>query len=101
VVFLGDRLLDLEHEIAGRPHVVGAGENLRAGRRVLVVGDRGAEAGTRFDEHVMPVAHEFVHTRRSDRDAILVVLDLAGDSDLHCDPSTVRCAARAGAPLPR
>ena len=45
VVLLGDRLLDLEDQVAVAPHVVGGGEDRRAGGDVLLVGDRGADAG--------------------------------------------------------
>ena len=35
------------------------------------------------DEHVVTAADELVDTHRGDADAELVVLDLAGDTDLH------------------
>ena len=40
-----------------------------------------------LDEDLVPVAHQLVHAGRGDRDPVLVVLDLAGDADLHArDP---------------
>ena len=34
-VFLGDRLLDLEDQLGGPPHLVGVGQDRRAGRLVV------------------------------------------------------------------
>ena len=83
VVLLGDRLLDLEHQVAGGPHVVGGVEDLRAGGDVVLVRDRRADAGVALDEHLVAVADQLVHAGRGDRHPVLVVLDLAGDADLH------------------
>ena len=83
VVLLGDRLLDLEDQVAGRPDLVGGRQDLRAGGDVLLVGDGGADAGAGLDEDLVAVADELVHARRGDRHPVLVVLDLAGDADLH------------------
>jgi hypothetical protein len=43
------------------------------------------EPGALLDEHLVAVGHEFAHADRGDADAELVVLDLAGDTDLHGD----------------
>ena len=83
VVLLGDRLLDLEHQLGGVPHLVGGGEDRGPGGGELVVGDAGPDAGAGLDEDLVTVADELVDARRRDRHAVLVVLDLAWDSDLH------------------
>jgi len=82
-VLLGDRLLDLENQLAGGPHVVGAAEDGRAGRRVVAVGDRRARSGAGLDVHLVARADELEDTGRGDRHPELVVLDLAGNADLH------------------
>ena len=96
VVLLRDGLLHLEDEVAGRPHVVGGGEDRGTGGDVLLVGDRGADAGVVLDVDLVAVTHELEHAGRGDGDAVLVVLDLAGDSDLHV--RSFACARRVVAP---
>ena len=56
VVFLGDRLLDLEDQVGGAPDLVGVAEDLRTRVGELLVGDRRAEAGAGLDEDVVAVA---------------------------------------------
>lgn len=85
VVLLGDRLLDLEEEVGGGPDLVGGGEDLRPGCDVLLVRDGGAGPGVLLDDDLVAVADELVHAGRRDRHAELVVLDFAGDADLHVD----------------
>ena len=48
---LGLRLLHLQHEVGAAPHVGGGVDDLGAGGRVLVVGDRRVDARARLDEH--------------------------------------------------
>ena len=56
VVLLGDRLLDLEHQVAAAPRPRRrSSSDLGAGRDELVVGDRGADAGVGLDEHLVAV----------------------------------------------
>ena len=86
VVFLLDGLLDLEHHVGLAPEVVGGIDDARALGDELLVGDRAAEARAFLDEHLMAVGHEFTHADRGDRDAIFVVLDLAGYADSHGSP---------------
>ena len=38
-----------------------------------------------LDENLMAPSGQLVHSREGDRDAVLVVLDLCGDSDEHAD----------------
>ena len=83
VVLLGDGLLDLHHHLRLTPHVVRGVEDLGALRDELLVGDRGAEARSLLDEHVVTTTDELVDTDGRDADPELVVLDLAGDTDLH------------------
>jgi hypothetical protein len=83
VVLLLDRLLDLEDQLGGAPHVVGAVHDAGAGRGELRVGDGGADAGAGLDVDLVSVAYELVHAGGGDRHPVLVVLDLARNSDLH------------------
>ena len=83
VVLLGDGLLDLQDQVAGLPDVVGGRQDRGAGSDELVVGDGRADAGVGLDEDLVAVAGELVHAGRRDGDSVLVVLDLAGDADLH------------------
>ena len=57
----------------------------RAGGDVLVVRDRGADTGVLLDDDLVAVAHQLVHAGGGDGHPELVVLDLAGDADLHVD----------------
>ena len=58
---------------------------------VLLVGDGGTQTGALLDEHVVAAAGQFVGTRRGEGDAVLVVLDLAGNCDPHDDSSVRAC----------
>ena len=51
----------------------------------LLVTDRGADPGTGLDVDLMPMPDELGHAHRRDGHAVLVVLDLARDTDLHDD----------------
>ena len=63
------------------------GRMLRAGGDELVVGDRRARRRRPPRRTTScPWRDELVHAGRRDRDAVLVVLDLAGDADLHGYP---------------
>ena len=102
VVLLGDGLLDLQDQLTGGPHLVGGVQDGGAGALELLVGDRGAEARVPLDVDLMAVQAQLVDARRRDRDPELVVLDLAGDADLHlCRPllTTGSEHALAGTPV--
>ncbi len=83
VVFLGDRLLDLEDEVAGLPDVVGGGQDLRARAGEVGVRDRRAAAGALLHVDLVAVADQLMHAGRGDRDPVLVILDFLGNPDLH------------------
>ena len=83
VVLLHHRLLDLEHQVAGRPHVVGVAEDRRARGDELVVGDRGADTGVLLDVDLVTMRDELMHARGRDGHAVLMVLDFLGDSHSH------------------
>lgn len=85
VVLLGDRLLDLQQQVGRGPDLVGGAEEGGTGGGVLVVGDGGAHSGAPLHDHLVAVPHQLVHPGRGDRHTELVVLDLAGDADLHVD----------------
>ncbi len=83
VVLLGDRLLDLEDQVAGVPHCVGRRQDRGARGDVVRVRDRRPHAGVLLDVHLVALTRELVRAGWRDRDAVLVVLDFAWDADLH------------------
>ncbi|GAA3497034.1 hypothetical protein GCM10019016_041350 [Streptomyces prasinosporus] len=100
-------LLDLEQQVGGGPDLVGGVQDLAARGDVLAVRDRGADAGAALDDDLVAVAHELVHAGGGDGHPELVVLDLAGDADLHVDHGpwlrgygdiTTHTRARTGTP---
>ena len=82
-VLRGDRLLDLADEVSARPDLGGVADDGRTGRQEVVVADRRAHPGTRLDEHLVPGRDQLMHPGGREGDAVLAVLDLAGDADLH------------------
>ena len=84
-----ERLLDLEHEVARRPHVVDPREP-RARPDVGLVGERAADARAGLDDDLVALRGELARAAGREGDAVLVGLDLANDADLH------RVAAAAG-----
>ena len=83
VILGGDGFLDLEQQIRLGPHFVGGGEDLCAGGLEVFVGERRPDTRTGLDHDLVATLDEFVHPGGADRDAVLVVLDLGGNSDLH------------------
>jgi hypothetical protein len=83
VVLLGDRLLDLEDQVAIGPDRVRVGQDGRARRGEVGVRDGGAETRLPLDEDLVTVAHQLVRARRGERHPVFAVLDLSGNSDLH------------------
>ena len=83
VVLLRDRLLDLEHHVGDAPHFVRVWDDGGAGGDVRVVGELGARARALLQVDLVAVADQLAHAGGGDGDAVLVVLDLAGDADLH------------------
>ena len=61
------------------------GQDRRARGGVLLVRDRRAQTGVMLHEHLVAVPHQLVHACGGDGHPELVVLDLAGDTDLHVD----------------
>jgi hypothetical protein len=100
VVLLGDGLLHLEHHVGVVPDLVGAVQDLRAGRLVLAVVDLRPDPGAPLDVHVVAVGRELVHADRGDGDAVLVVLDFLGDADLHRALSSCMGPVSGGATAP-
>ena len=59
------------------------GHDVRAHGREVGVGEGAADARAALDEHVVPGADELARPGRGQRNAVLVVLDLAGYTDSH------------------
>nr|BFF03680.1 hypothetical protein GCM10020241_53550 [Streptoalloteichus tenebrarius] len=87
------RLLHLEHQLRRAPHVVGRRDDLRAGRDVVLVGQRRPGAGLPLDQHPVAAADELDHAGRGDRHPVLADLQLPRDPDNHVE----RLPDRAGA----
>jgi len=83
VVLPGDRLLHLEHEVGDAPDLVRVRDDRRARRDVNVVAERGAGARVLLQVDLVAVADQLAGAGRRDRDSVFVVLDLAGNADLH------------------
>lgn len=85
VVLLRDRLLDLQQQVSGGPDLIGGVQDGGTGGDVLLIRDGRAETGVLLDEDLVAVADELVDSGGRDGHTELVVLDLAGDTDLHVD----------------
>ena len=77
------RFLDLHHHFALSENRIGAVDDLRARRHILLVGCVYAAAGLGFDPHLVTLHDELFHALRRQADAIFVVLDFLGAADEH------------------
>ena len=86
-----DRLLHLDDHLGALPHLVGRGDELRTGPRVVRVGEARADAGARLDDDLMSGVDERLHRAGHHADPVLANLDLLGDADNHgtCPPLPV------------
>ena len=82
-VFLGDGFFDLQEQVGGVPYLVGGLKDLGACGFEVFVGEGRADAGAGFDDDFVAAFAEFVDTGGADGHAVFVVLDFAGDADLH------------------
>lgn len=78
-----DRLLDLEEQLCVAPHLVGGVDDAGTGGGEVGIGDRGTEPRALLDQDVVSAAGQLGGAAGRDRHAVLVVLDLGGDSDAH------------------
>ncbi len=85
VVLLRDRLLDLQQQVGGGPDLIGGVQDDRARGDVLRVRDGGADTGIPLHVDLVAVTHQLMYAGGGDGHAEFVVLDLAGDADLHVD----------------
>src|SRR2546426_3986868 len=102
-VLARQRLLHLEDEIGARPYRLRVGER-GAGVPVERVRKPGTDARATLDQHLVPVRHECTGAAGRERDAILLVLDLARHSDRHereCSMLADTMLSARGLPLPR
>ena len=81
-VLLGDRLLHLQQQLRRAPDLVDRGDP-RADGGVGVVGEARADAGVLLDGHLVAALDELERAGGRERDAILALLDLPGNSDPH------------------
>ena len=81
-VLLFEWLLHLEDEVGGLPDLVD-GRDASADAFVVGVGERASVSRTSLDDELIAALHELAGACRSERDAILVLLDLFRDADLH------------------
>jgi hypothetical protein len=82
-VLAGHGLLDLHDHVGRAPHVSRGGQNARAGRLELLVGQRRAAPGACLDDDAVTLAHELLDTRGRDRHTVLLLLDLRRNTDAH------------------
>ena len=90
-----DGFLDLQQQVGFGPHLIGGPDDPRAGGREVRVVDGRTLAGSRLDEHLVAVAHQFAGAGGGDRNAVLVVLDLGGYADAHGYSSLCGCQSRS------
>jgi hypothetical protein len=81
VVLLGHRLLDLDDQVGGAEHVVGARHELRTRARVLVVAEPGPLARAGLHDHLVAAVHQLDDAVGGEGHPLLVVLDLAWHPD--------------------
>src|SRR5439155_15354045 len=74
------RLLDLQQQLGLTPGVVDR-DDARTRTHVVRVRECASLTCGRLDEHLVPALYELARTGRCERDAVLVRLDLPGDSD--------------------
>ena len=100
-ILLGNRFLDLQDHVRCGPDLRRVVDDRRAGGDEVLVGNRGAGARGMFDQDPVTRCAQFAHTRRSDRDAKLAVLDLPRNPDDHVRTparTTVRPSSRKSVP---
>ena len=81
-VLLGDRLLHLEQQLGRVPDVVDR-RDPRSDGDVRLVGESGADTRSLLDDHLVAALDELERSGGRQRDAVLALLDLLGDSDPH------------------
>ncbi len=82
VVLGGERLLHLEDQLRPSPHRGRVGQR-RAGVAVEAVGQARAVARAVLHHHRVSVRHQRADAARRERDAVLLLFDLARDADDH------------------
>ena len=95
------RLLHLDDHVGGFEHLVGIGQDLRAGLFVILVGLADARARAAFDKDLMAIDGQLMHHRRHQADAEFQGLDLFGDTDFHGLYLTLGCGEVIPFPPPR
>src|SRR5699024_8701172 len=76
----------LQEQLRLRPDVVD-GRDARSRALVLGVRERASVTRCRLDDDIVAALHELARARRRQRDAVLVGLDLPGDSDPQIAPT--------------
>ena len=77
------RFLDLHDHVRVGEDGRGVGDDGRAGLFIVGVGEARARAGAGLNRDVVAMSDVFTHRRGRQADAVFVLLDLAGDADVH------------------
>ena len=89
-VLRGNGLLHFDDHGRLAKHSVSTGQDLGSGGFVLFVGESAALPRLRFHHDTVTVLAQRVHTGRRHADAVLVILDLFGNSNDHRPPRPFR-----------
>ncbi len=81
--FAGLRLLDLDDHVGPAVDLFGRGDQFGPMADVVLVGQAGADARARLDQHAVSGAGQFFRPHGQQADAIFVTLDFFGDADDH------------------
>ncbi len=80
---LGHRLLHLQQQVTGRPHLVGGVGHARARGDVILVRHRRTDARALLHDHLVTARDQGGDAVRADGDAVLAGFQFARDSDAH------------------
>ena len=82
-IFRGDWLLDLDNHVSLTIDVVDGGQQLRAHRHVVIVGETTALPGSMLHVDAVSTSYQLGDTRRCHAHTVLIVLNLLGNSNFH------------------
>ena len=79
-----DRLLDLDNHLGPGVDLFDGGQNLRTDSYIGLVGEAAVDAGRSLNIYLVAPFGQFVGTCGGKSNAVLVVLNLFGNTDNHC-----------------